>query len=396
MGRLAEGWKLRLPEGHKTYSVRYRIGGKRGERSTGCTDPEQAAIAAARIYADQVQRGGPQKIKVVKRGEAPLLLDLISNWLATDSTLDPDTAKVWESYGRHWLRFWPTLIDITDITVVDHRNDRLRKVLAQTVRKELGALKRFTAWCKDRQFMPGVINMPGVPTKVTGTAHPKRRRVAADELSPEQIERIIEAMPEWSKLPKRRTPNDEPKRFPIRARYRVQYETGLRPSTIAALSVPEHYSKGQDFLNLTPDVDKIRWGRPVPLTAKARAALDAVCPPKGIIFGGHDLREAVARAAATVLPEAAAKRFAGAHLRSARVTHLLEATGDLPGVQFAVGHKQDSTTAKYAKPSERAARSMLAKLEAFGGQLANSGDKPNNKPKSRKKKSNDSSAKERT
>jgi len=395
MGRLAEGWRLRLPPGHKTYLVRFRVNGVRGERSTGCSDPEQAAIEAARIYADQVQRA-PQKIKRVARGDAPPLLDLISNWLATDSTLDPSTALVWESYGRHWLRHWQTMADVTDLTVEEYRNQRLRAVLAQTVRKELGALKRFLVWCHDRHFIPREITMPGVSSKVTGTAHPKRRRVAADELSPDQIERIIEALPEWSKLPKRRTPDDEPKRFPIRARFRVQYETGLRPSTIQALSVPEHYSPGQDFLNITADVDKVRWARQVPLTTKARAALDAICPPKGIIFGGHDLREAIHRAAKTVLPEAAAKRFAGAHLRSARVTHLLEATGDLPGVQFAAGHRQASTTAKYARPSERAARSMLAKLEAIGGQSANSGGKPNNKPKNQKKKPNDSGAKERT
>ncbi|HWZ87775.1 MAG TPA: tyrosine-type recombinase/integrase [Polyangiaceae bacterium] len=321
---------------------------------------------------------------------------MISNWLAGDSTLDPSTAIVWETYGRHWLKTWPTLIDVTEITVVDYRNERLRKVQAQTVRKELGALKRFLKWCHDRHFIPIEIKMPGVPTKVTGTAHAKRRRVSADELSPDQIERIIEALPEWSKLPKRRTEEDEPKRFPIRARFRVQYETGLRPSTIEALSVPEHYSKGQDFLNITADIDKVRWARQVPLTPQARAALDACCPPKGVLFGGHDLREAIAKAAATVLPTAAAKRFAGAHLRSARVTHLLEATGDLPGVQFQVGHRQASTTAKYAKPSERAARSMLAKLAAIGGQSANSGDKPNRKPKSKKKIPSDISAKERT
>jgi len=395
MGRLAEGWRLRLPPGHKTYLVRFRVHGKRGERSTGCQDPDAAAIEAARIYADQVQRA-PQKIKRVVRGDSPPLLDLISNWLATDSTLDPSTALVWESYGRHWLRHWPTIADITDITVEEYRNERLRKVLAQTVRKELGALKRFLVWSKDRGFIPRDVAMPGVPTKVTGTAHGKRRRVAADELSPEQIERIIAALPEWSKLPKRRTPEDEPKRFPIRARYRVQYETGLRPSTIQALSVPEHYSVGQDFLNITADLDKVRWARQVPLTPQARAALDAICPPKGIIFGGHDLREAIHRAAAKVLPKAAADRFAGAHLRSARVTHLLEATGDLPGVQFAAGHKLASTTAKYARPSERAARSMLAKLAANGGQSANSGGKPNTKPKSRSKKPNNSGAKERT
>jgi hypothetical protein len=85
-----------------------------------------------------------------------------------------------------------------------------------------------------------------------------------------------------------------------------------------------------------------------------------------------------------------------ASMRLILAGRILEATGDLPGVQFAAGHRQASTTAKYARPSERAARAMLDKLAAIGRQSANSGDNPNTKPKSQKKISIKISAKERT
>jgi hypothetical protein len=48
-----------------------------------------------------------------------------------------------------------------------------------------------------------------------------------------------------------------------------------------------------------------------------------------------------------VLKGEAAKRFAGSHLRSARITHLAETTQNLPGVHCLVGHKLISTTARY-------------------------------------------------
>jgi hypothetical protein len=44
---------------------------------------------------------------------------------------------------------------------------------------------------------------------------------------------------------------------------------------IDGLSVPEHYSRGASSLRITPEIDKMRSAREVPLTAAAREALDA-------------------------------------------------------------------------------------------------------------------------
>lgn len=381
MARHAEGWRLRKEEGRETYLVRFRVAGERFERSTGTGDPHEAKKAAERIYADAVQRA-PQKLKIVRRGDAEPLDDLISTWLAGDSTLDPDTAKVWESYGRHWLAHWETIADITDVTCEEYRNARLRKVQGVTVRKELGALRRFLAWCKDRGHLPREVKVPGVPSKSTGVRFAPRtkdgkrvvrRRVEAPELSPEQVEKFISALPEWSASKK-------VARFPIRARFRVQYETGLRPSTIDLLESPTHWHKGSDVLTITPEIDKIRHPRPVPLTPAAVAALASVCPPKGgLLFGGHDYREHVRKAAKKALPPAVAATFTGAHLRSARLTHLLERTGNVAGVQHLAGHKDTRSTSRYLRPSFRAAQAVL---ESFGGHSSNTGG-TRRKPKSR-------------
>lgn len=373
MARHAEGWRLRKEKGRQTYLVRFRANGERVERSTGESDPIAAAKAAERIYADHVQRA-PQKRVAPRRGATEPLDDLIATWLATDSTLDAETAKVWETYGRHWLDHFGTIADITDVTCADYRNARLRSVQGVTVRKELGALRRFLRWARERAHMPREVTVPGVPKKATGTRHAQRRRVAAPELSAEQIEALIEALPEWST-------SKRVARFPIRARFRVQYETGLRPSTIDALETPKHWHPGARTLTLTDDADKIRWGRELPLTLAAIAALEAVCPPKGgLIFGGHDYREHIAEAANKTLPKAIAAKFTGAHLRSARATHLLERGASLAGVAFLVGHRQLTTTNVYARPSFHAAS---AALEAFGGHSPNTGGKKHSETKSR-------------
>ena len=84
-----------------------------------------------------------------------------------------------------------------------------------------------------------------------------------------------------------------------------------------------------------------------------------MCPKAGVIFGWHNYREYLKAAAEQVLPPERAKRFAGSHLRSARITHLAESSQNLPGVPFIVGHKLISTTARYVKPSFRAALDVL-------------------------------------
>lgn len=366
MARHAEGWRIFRRPGHDVYSVRFRVNGARAERSTGERDPEQAAKSAARIYADAVQRA-PVVVAAARRGTAPPLDELIASWLATDTTIAAKTAKVWESYGRHWLNHFPTMADVTDVRATDYRNARLAKVRATTVRKELGAFRKFLSWSHERGYLPRVVKVPGVPSRVTGTAHPTRRRTEAPDLSPAEIEGVIEALPLWSTSKRVAV-------FAIRPRYRLQYETGLRPSTIDRLRVPQHWTPGSPVLNITPEIDKTRNARQVPLSPAARAALELAAtrlPEDGLLFGSHNCIEHVRAAALVALPASKSAVFTGAHTRSARLTHWLEQSGNIAGAQYLAGHLDTRSTSRYLRPSFRAASALL---DGFGGHSENTGD----------------------
>jgi integrase len=275
---------------------------------------------------------------------------------------------VWLEYcSSHFVPFFGSTEKLTEAGCAEYRRQRLGKVQAATVRHELTALRNLVAFCAapDIGLIAEAFKIAGVPKRITGKAHPVRRRSAADQLSPAEVEAMLRLLPEWGgrRGPKRedlaRKRTYKAKLFPIRARFVVGYETGLRPGTLDALSVPEHYEKGSPSLRLTDEADKQRWGREVPLSKRARKELDSVCPDEGLIFGWHDYRPHLKAAAEQVLKGERAKRFAGSHLRSARITHLAESTQNLPGVQYLVGHKLISTTARYVKPSLRAALEVL-------------------------------------
>jgi integrase len=251
------------------------------------------------------------------------------------------------------MPFFSGLHRLTDSDAVKYMQSRLAKVSANTVRKELSALRGFCRWAESERLIPMVV-VPSVPKRATGTAYKHRRRSAAIELSPPEVQKIIKALPEWSSSP--RVPA-----FPVKARFQVAYETGLRPELVDLLSVPENYRRGARFLNITKALDKGRWSRRVPLSPAARRALDRVCPKDGTIFGAHDYRTQIRRAAKKALPKDRAELFTGAHLRSARATHWLDKGAPLTGVQFLLGHLRMDTTAKYIRPSERAALAALKK-----------------------------------
>lgn len=363
MARRAEGWKIRKPEGRDTYEVRFTHNGRRVERSTGTGDPEEAQQAAARIYADYVQRE-PERRRAVRRGDSPPITELVATWLASDSTIAPRTVETWTTYGGHWARKWESLVHVTDVTCTEYRNERLRHVIADTVRKELGALRRFLGWCQELGYLTRKVEVPTIPKKTSGTRYGKRRRVSAPELSPDEIEAMLAALPEWSDTSRLKPENREKARFPIRARFVVGYDTGLRPTFLDDLEAPTHYQRGDDHIRIFQEVDKNRYQREVPLTARARKALDSVCPDIGPIFGKHDYRAALKKVAMAALPLARARVFNGAHFRSAAATHALELTGNVPGTMHMFGWKLVGTASKYTKASRRAADAVVRALDA--------------------------------
>jgi site-specific recombinase XerC len=361
MGRISSGWKLRQRAPGHAYAVRFWLSGREIERSTGTSDPVEAGREASRIYADEVRRAPKPKRR---RAGSLDLEELVAAWIVDlAATHDPKTCKIWELYATtHWLPHFSAMHHVTDAMCSEYMRKRLLLVQKQTVTKELSALRQFTLWLLEVGAIPEEINVPSVPRRSLGTAHPVARRSAAIELSPEECERIIAALPEWSNS--RRVDL-----FAIRPRFIVAYETSLRPSTLDALVAPDHYRRGSGSIRLTPGIDKNRMGREVPLSARARSALDVVLdmlPPAdgakayaGLIFGKHEYRDHLESAARSVLSPDRAQKFCGAHLRSARITHALERTGNLPGVQYLAGHKRASTTALYVRASYRAAEDVL-------------------------------------
>lgn len=291
------------------------------------------------------------------------LRKLFAGWIEfLRTTHAATTLETWENYvSAHFVPFFEDVDGITRKRCAAYLKERLGQVTIATVKKERTALRSFIEWAlvndeldapewaDERPNDPSlaeawaqeVVNamVPRPPKRARGVPYHQRRRVAAFELSPEQVKAIIRALPEWSSSTK-------VDRFPIRARFVVAYETSLRPSTLDRIECPKHYQPGSKRLQLTPDTDKARFGREVPLTKRARRVLDyllrALGPGyAGLIFGAHDYRTHIRAAAAKALPAELALRFAGAHLRSARITHLLERPkATLPGTQFLAGHKQ--------------------------------------------------------
>lgn len=360
MARNRQGWTLRRRSPSGVLYVRFACGGSTIERSTGTGDGEGAAREARRIYADAIAREKPVARKRLRVG-AVALEEVVAAWLISlTTTHDAGTLKTWKLYAyTHFVPFFDALHNLNNIQADLYMRERLGNVLATTVRKENTALRSLGEWAFVNGFLPERMVVPPVPKRAVGKAFGLRRRSPAIELSPEETEKIVKALPLWSNSPRLEV------QFPIRARFEVAYQTGLRPELLDALLAPLHYRKGQRTIHITTELDKGRWARDVPLSDEARRWLDSVCPRSGLIFGKHDYRPHLKAAAKAALPRDRAERFNGAHLRSARVTHLLEQpSANLPGVQFLVGHTSTATTARYVRPSARAAREVLGILGA--------------------------------
>lgn len=355
MGRRAEGWKLRLKR-TGIYHVRWQQGGARHEVSTGERDPRKAAAAAAAIYARAVS-GQPSATGARSVSRLPLD-ELAARWLTSirGSTHAVSTTGLYELHmGAHLIPAFETLDRITPGAIGDYQRRRLREVTRATVRKERNTLSIFLAWCREQGLIDRV-EMPELPRGATGSRATTRKAHAID-VTPEQVEAFLAALPEMSAGKIRGS-----RRFHVRARFIVAWETGLRPSTLDRLRTPEHYVVGSRTLRIEDAIDKARFGREVPITERCARALDAVIGDRvGLIFGRHDSRDYVAAAAkAADLPTG----FSPYDLRHGRALALTEASGNLPGVAFLLGHRKLTTTDRYLRGTRRAADAALAALSS--------------------------------
>jgi integrase len=253
-------------------------------------------------------------------------------------------------YGGCWCRRWTRVSELVDRAIADYIQARLREVGGKAVRNETSALRKFLAFLVHRDQLPEMPAVPVLPASTLGTRFGVRRRTRAPDLSPQEIDRLIAALPERST-----------RGWPVRARAMVAHETSLRPETLHRLSCPEHYSHGQSVIRVTEEIDKEGFARDVPLSRAARKALDSVCPKEGPIFGRHRLDPYVREAAVkSKLSPTKAAILCMQHFRSAALTHFGERpTATLAGIQYLAGHKDPHTTSRYFRPTFRAASAVI-------------------------------------
>jgi len=339
MGRHAQGYQVRAPRRKGgCWTVRFRHQGARVELSTGQRDRGAAEREARRIYAEHVT-GRPTQGRAV----ATLTPGVTSAWL-DELPVREVTRRLYEKYTVYWLREMPVL---SESGIASYTRRRLRAVRGKTVRSELSALRRLIAWLVEQGYLDEPIAVPDLSSADLGTPYGTRRRVAAPQLTEAEVRAVLRRLPERSATG-----------WWVRPRCELLYETGLRPSTVDALSVPEHWAPGSRTLLVTQDIDKEGFERELPLSPRAQRILRRCAPGAGVIFGPHRYDPYV-REAAKALGTSKAKLLTSQHLRSARATHLLDAGAELTGVQWLLGHKHTSTTARYVRPSFNAAKSAL-------------------------------------
>jgi integrase len=344
-GVYVEGWKLRLPRGHKTYSVRFRHRGGRIERSTGKSDPHEAAAEAARMYAAIVSGRSAERPRTAGFDQE------VANFLADYEVTHAEGtfATVTMYFRAHIIPFFGSFDAFTPLSYADYVRMRITKTTRVTVRKELSALRQFVDWCGQHgATLPTVPHLPkqGHPGVRAKNARKRKATIITDA----EAKQICAAMPERS----RRT------RQWVRSIFVVLWETGLRPTTVLRLEAPLHYSKGSRRLFISREIDKEQYERHVPLSREARKALDKVCPKAGRLFSAQEgslrgMLEAAVKACGLEHRKISVYDF-----KHSRISIDANSGAPLAGVAHLVGHKYISTTALYVQTGEVAAQAAIA------------------------------------
>lgn len=364
MGRHPEGPKLYRDPRTDLHYVRFTHKKVRYFEPTGETDRGRAEEKKPQIYSEIIS-GKRKRVERASSDSTPIE-DVLAEWLeAIEVELERESYTMAKCYAAKFTEHFVTLGQALDEGMIgDYRRLRLRKVKRVTVLKELSGLRQFLSWCKEQGKIERVPNVEAPAKNVTGTADRMRAHKAkATKITPEEAMVIIENMPEWSQRARRG-----------RIRHRVQdhfivaWETGLRPVTVERLRVPEHYRKGASELFVTKEIDKSRFERQVPLTSRAREALDRSSPRVGFIFGRHDYRAALKKAIELAvktkrLSADRAKIISIYDFRHGRTTDLVSNTKNLAAVAYLVGHRHVSTTSKYVEAPKEGAAQVLRELE---------------------------------
>lgn len=347
MARKSEGLHIRW-RGGIAYA-RFTHNGVPFSESTGCRDPIAATAKAAEIYARETG-SAPGRPLAVAEPSTLELAPLTALWVADlEATHDKDTAYEYDLIASKWPQRWPTLGDVTTAAIADYQRDRLREVVRGTVKKNRSYLRVFLDWCAEKGHVERVPEFPALPKRATGTRkHVRPPRIAR---TPQQVARLLRALPEWSAIARR----SDNQRYRVRDRAIFLFETALRPATIARLVRPEHWKPGSRLLHITAEIDKARRARDVPLTPKALGALARCGGVDGLIFGVHELDDYLDAAS----KKAKLARVTTYDLKHSRITSWIRDGRDLAGISFLTGVDIDTLAAHYIHPDIEAAKRVL-------------------------------------
>jgi hypothetical protein len=148
--------------------------------------------------------------------------------------------------------------ELSDAAISTYVTGRLREVLRKSVLNEASALRNFCKWLHETHVTPALLVAPTVSKSLSGRRYHTRRRVRAPDLSPQEIERLLAALPLKSRWG-----------HAVRARFVLMFDTTLRPTTLDKLTVPENWARGEVVLRVRDDDDKEGFGREVPSTDRA-------------------------------------------------------------------------------------------------------------------------------
>ena len=326
---------------------------------------EKLEKEAARIYARAINGTEVRRPSLRTLATEPLAVTL-ARWLdSLEGNLDPKTLETYANIyvAKHWLGFYGSLEDMCNEREREaYRTARLKGALGTTVKKEVWAQDKFLRWCKKPAgivtTLPPSLEWDDKEHRGTRTGPQRAKPV---ELDTEQVEAFLSALPEWFEVGARanvKTP------FPIRDRFIVSYETGLRPETISEI-VWRDLNLTKGLLVIRDEVDKVRYGRTVPLSTRALETFKRVregyvsrgrsVDPKAPIFGQHRCYKPVKKIARAM----GLDDLAPYDLRHARCTHLGDASAPLTGIGFLAGHKQATTTNRYLHGGRKAAQASL-------------------------------------
>jgi integrase len=413
MGRVATGFRIIPQPGTDVLAVAWTQpdpkGGNKGrqiQRTTGERDWTKAAARGAQIYAAAI-RGEKLPKQRTQRLSADDLYTLGIEWLNEHrKDLDEYTRATYELYFEtHLGPFFKTLENVSPESVKAYGVQRLAQVSAGTLRHELSTLRMMLRWALDDEQAEALV--PKLPKSTRGTSYEqsngKRRRGKPTDLTEAETRAIIEKLPEWSRLPRQKKPMPSAgsgpsrggattlqnrrdqfttSRFPIRTRFVVKYETGLREALLDQISIPEHWDPSKPSeLRITHELDKMRYVRTVPLTPVAQAALLEATSQgtrAGVVFGAHDYRAAVRAAALSAgLPLHRVRVLAPNDLRHARATAIgAHPAATMTGMMHMFGWTQPATAARYMHPSKAAAETMLGALPVSPASSKWSGTEP--------------------